>query len=159
MPYTYETFRDYLQYEILQQTAEQMGWDDVDGPNYAAVGTAMFPTSITGTRSAQGIYDSITDEVLLQMQYSAPGDVPDSKLVEMRSRGRIEAWRAVAFNTLADTILNMGDSTLSRNEVNNTALAQLDMAEFDHASRFGSPVPIARSPRAATYSGGITVRW
>jgi hypothetical protein len=159
MSYTYETFRDFLEVEVLQSTAAQMGWVDTPAPAYVGVGTVQFPTSISGPRTAQGVYDSITNEVLLQLGFSTPEEVPDEALLAMRSLGRVEAWRAVAFNTMADFDINMGDSVLSRSQVHKTALSQLTLAESEHDSNFVTAAESIRTPRANSYAAGITVRW
>lgn len=156
MAYTYASFRSYLENEILQETARVMGWNDEVG--FVVTGTVQAPT-ISGAKTAQGVYDAITNEVLLQMNYSTPDVVPDADTLEMRSLGRIEAWRAVAFNTMGDTDMNLGDSTLLRSQVFAVAMNQIDLAEADYKARFGAPETSVGSPRAATYAVENEWRW
>lgn len=159
MAETYDSFRTYLEVEVLQSTAERMGWVDATEEPYVASGTSLVQNTILGKRDAQSVYDAITNEVLLQMGVSTPDLVPDEDYMKMRALGRVEAWRAVCYNLMSDTDLNIGDSGISRSEAFTTSNAQLSMAEADYESQFGSITPTITSPRAATYSGGVTVRW
>ena len=227
--YTYETFRDYIEKEVLQNVGKSMGWQDIDvaqyndipivgsksansrmlnltTPLYADVpaGTKIVTTTINGTtglpeiltttfdalngesqiliENAQGApaynvntilriytgeldidaqfaYDAITNETLMMMGFSAPENVPVNEINRFRLMGRIEAWRAVAFNTVTDTDLSFADSTMNRSQMHDYSLNQLDFAEAEYDRLYPFQAPALGKPRAMTYAGGITVRF
>ena len=237
--YTYETFRDYLQKEVLQSVADAMGWVDSDASggltsvtlNYfisgassafwsltaplavdipqgtflkthagnpltvaveARKGDMHIKTSVVQTAgtvgvapsvdadgtihssavtfavrvptvpaiNADAVYDHITDEVLLKMGYTDPEDVPALEISEMSSLGRVEAWRAVAYNTMSDTQLVFGDAVLNRGQVFEQAFTQLKVAEDEHRFSFPAiPSIIVAQPRVNSTSAVATVRF
>lgn len=112
------------------------------------------------TRDAQPIYDAITNEALFTLGYDKPEDVPANELRKFKLLGRIEAWRAVVYNTLTDVDISTNDTQLYRSQVNTNALNQLEFAETEldrfFPSNLGNNVV---QPTTRTYAGGITVRW
>lgn len=226
--YTYETYRDYLEKEILQKVAVNLGWTDkpavaqttytFTNGKWDANNKIFYPTSptpvnlyagmtFTGTilgtnvklirsavkgstalifkalggtvqttnswstgtisvtlpaeagRDAQTIYDSITNEVLTLMGYSTPESVPANEIAEFRLLGRVEAWRAVVYNTLADSDVVLVDNLLNRSQVNDFALNQLEYAQADFDRDYPYLQPTIGKPRAMSYAGLITVRF
>lgn len=226
--YTYETYRDYLEKEILQKVAVSLGWTDkaavpqttytftngkwdannkifyplsptpvnlyagqifsgsILGANtklvrsavkgstgliFKALGGTVSSTNSwsTGTISvtlpaeagvdSQVLYDSITNETLMLMGYSTPESVPTSEIAEFRMVGRVEAWRAVVYNTVADSDVVLVDNLLNRSQVNDFALNQLEYAQSDLDKEFPFLKPSLGKPRAMSYAGKITVRF
>jgi hypothetical protein len=221
--YTYATFRDYLEKEVLQNVAYNMAWKDDNTPAYVTVpivgtkaaaarwlvltaplthdvpvGTKIQTTTVDGTTgipnfltvtqaayagesqiftdtdygsvartvntsvkvntgiaatTAQSVYDSITNEALTMLGYSTPESVPAADIKKFRLMGRIEAWRAVVFNTVTDIDFVQGDTGLNRSQVFDFSMQQLDFAESEYASLYPDPVPVVNKPRVRTYSG------
>lgn len=238
--YTYETFRDYLETEVLQNVAKTMDWVDKDtsveyvevpiqGTIEEGVGTIYLKHELaqaisvgtpiriklidgitnepykvyakytveaakviipvdgvpeantswwaTGTErigvdttivvavgdeekfDADPIYASITNEALFRLGRSTPEEVLANEIDAFRLLGRIEAWRAVVFNTVTDTDLINANTTMMRSQVHAFALQQLAIAEAEYDNLYPLQVPTIGKPRAMTYAGQVTARW
>lgn len=233
--YDYETFRYYLELDVLQDVAKAMEWTDVipvinedesllfvnihlNKPSGSKTATLTDPLPIelpkgyaiyvgelwdgihynpqyliTSTLVAKGstsfqvegylstafdvdtkilrptqayrdkgdVYTAITNEALLTLGYSTPESVPASKIIQFRLLGRIEAWRAVVYNTVADVDVTIENTSYARSQLNANALTQLQFAEAEYEQMFPFAVPTVPNdvPRSYTSSGKVTVRW
>ena len=111
-------------------------------------------------RNVQHIYDAMTDEVLLRMGYTNPLQVPSDRIREMMLLGRIEAWRAVARNTVTDVDINFEDKVLIRSQFHTNAIQQWNIAAEDYNKEFGGfVVTTFTTPDTRTYSGAVKARW
>jgi hypothetical protein len=83
---------------------------------------------------ASTVYDSITDETLLQYGVLTIAEATD--VMKLRAIGRIEAWRAVAQETASDTYFLAENASYSRNQVHEFALSQLEIAQSEYTVNF-----------------------
>lgn len=83
---------------------------------------------------ASTVYDTITDEALLQYGVLTIAEATDA--MKLRAIGRIEAWRAVAQETASDTYFLAENSSYSRNQIHEFALRQLEIAESEYTVNF-----------------------
>lgn len=138
---------------------------------FKALGTSVGSTNAWTTQTiattdnavdgfnAQSIYDSITNEVLVLMGYSTPESVPAGAIPELRMLGRVEAWRAVVYATVADSDVVVANNLLNRSQVNDFSLNQVQYAEGDYNKEFPYIKPVIGKPRASSYAGQLTVRF
>ncbi len=121
---------------------------------------------------ASFIYNSMTNDALLRLGYASESEVPASQYQQLRDAGRVAAWRFVAYSavkfvikTTTETVTGLGsvDRTQSLNQIFETAMTQLQIAEDVYNQRYvDAPVVVSTpvtKPRANTYSSGVKVRF
>lgn len=115
-------------------------------------------------RNVQPIYDSITNEALLRIGYAEESAVPEADLQKFRDAGRIEAWVAVLYNTVAYVPVVDEDGTMNElDQVFALASKRLDEAIAVYETRYAVPsvsstVIINKLPRLSS-SGEVQVRF
>lgn len=126
--YSYSDFKDYLTYEVLQETAKSLNWiDDYDGSGF----------------DSTSIYRAITDEALIILGYSDISEVTGLWNVKrLRMMARIEAWRAVAAATFGDVHLESEGTQYNRQQIFNNAIEQLQFAEQDFVNELVNEVDV-----------------
>jgi hypothetical protein len=113
-------------------------------------------------RNAQPIYDSITDEVILQMGYTHPEQVPSAKIPQMMALGRVEAWRKVVQNTVTDTDVVVDELLYLRGAFHQNAIKRWETAQNEYNTTYAPIIlgdAVFTQPTTRTYSGAVTARW
>ncbi len=112
--------------------------------------------------NAAPIYDSITTEALLRLGYTNDADVPAAKYQQLRDAGRVEAWRAVAYATLAKQKVVIDNVWKSLDEIHEYAARQLSSAETLYLARYATataPAAPVKKPVLTSYSSVVEVRF
>lgn len=84
--YTYNEFADYLQFEVLRESADTLGWGDTVKAKPAEYDGAV--PAVARVRNTN--YDFVTDEVLRQMGLTDINQINSTNIKLFRLIGRVE---------------------------------------------------------------------